>query len=206
MSEEVKAPFYSYEDLRRKANAFLVQHHPDGTIPVPIEEIVEFQLDMDIVPTPGLRNLLEVDGFVTSNLREIWIDQYVYDNYASRYRFTLAHEVGHCVLHSDVFSAQLFRSIDEWKTFVNSIPDKEHSWLEYQSYAFAGLVLVPKNPLELAARECVDKVKSEGIDLYENWDFAWSRIAAFLAKQFDVSSQVIEKRLEKDGLPNDLRD
>ena len=99
-----------------------------------------------------------------------------------------------------------FHSIDEWKAFVNSIADQEHSWLEYQAYAFAGLVLVPAAPLELAARECVDKVKSEGIDLYENWDFAWSRIAAFLAKQFGVSSQVIEKRLEKDGLPNHFRD
>ncbi len=43
-------------------------------------------------------------------------------------------------------------------------------------------------------------IRSEGIDLKENWDFAWSRIAAFLSKQFEVSSAVIEKRLEKDRL------
>jgi hypothetical protein len=204
--DEIKAPFYSYEDLRRQADGFLANHHPAGTIPVPIEEIVEFDLSLDIVPTPGLHQLLEVDGFITSDLREIWVDQFVYDNRPGRYRFTLAHEVGHSVLHADIFRSRLFHSIAEWKAFVNSIPDKEHSWLEYQAYAFAGLVLVPASPLETAARECVDKVKSEGIDLNENWDFAWSRIAAFLAKQFEVSSQVVEKRLQKDGLPSDLRD
>ncbi|MEX2093241.1 MAG: ImmA/IrrE family metallo-endopeptidase [Pirellulales bacterium] len=205
MGDEIKAPYFSYENLRQKADDFLVQYHRAGTIPVPIEEIVEFDLGMDIVPTPGLHQFLEVDGFLTSDLREIWVDQFVYESRPGRYRFTLAHEVGHSILHADIFRQQSFHTIAEWKEFVDSIPDKEHSWLEYQAYAFAGLVLVPATALESAARECVDKVKSEGIDLSENWDFAWSRIAAFLAKQFEVSSQVIDKRLQKDGLPDRLR-
>lgn len=48
---EIKAPYHSYEDLRRKADEFLAKYHATGTIPVPIEEIVEFQFRMDIVPT-----------------------------------------------------------------------------------------------------------------------------------------------------------
>ena len=206
MDNEIKAPFFGYEDLRRKADEFLARHHREGTIPVPIEEIVEFELGLDIVPTPGLHQLLEVDGFLTSDLREIWVDQFVYDSRPGRYRFTLAHEVGHSILHADILRHRSFHGIAEWKAFVDSIPDQEHSWLEYQAYAFAGLILVPAAPLASAARECVDKVKSEGIDLNENWDFAWSRIAAFLAKQFEVSSQVIDKRLQKDGLLDKLRD
>jgi len=198
--DEIKAPYHSYEDLRRKADEFLAEHHPAGTIPVPIEEIVEFQFRMDIVPTPGLHQLLETDGFATSDLREIWVDQFVYDSRPRRYRFTLAHEVGHMVLHADIFRAQSFSSIDEWKAFVNSIPDKEHGWLEYQAYAFAGLVLVPKAPLETATEECVDLIRGEGVDLEENWDFAWSRIAAFLAKRFAVSSAVVDKRVAKDKI------
>ena len=55
------APYHSYEDLRRQADAFLAKHHPAGTIPVPIEEIVEFQLSIDIVPMPGLHTLIETD-------------------------------------------------------------------------------------------------------------------------------------------------
>jgi hypothetical protein len=200
--DEIRAPIYSYDDLRRRADGFLAQYHPDGTIPVPIEEIVEFELGYDIVPTPGLHQLLDVDGFITSDLREIWVDQFVYDSRPGRYRFTLAHEVGHSILHTDIFEHRSFHSIAEWRAFVNSIPEKEHSWLEYQAYAFAGLVLVPASPLETAARNCVNRLQSERIDLNENWDFAWSRIAAFLAKQFLVCSQVIDKRLQKDDLPS----
>ena len=200
MAEEIKAPYFSYEDLRRRADEFLAQHHPDATIPVPIEEIVEFELCIDIVPAPGLHQLLEVDAFITSDLREIWVDQFVYDSRPGRYRFTLAHEIGHSILHADIFGAQSFHSIDEWKAFMNSIPDKEHGWLEYQAYGFAGLALVPRNPLEAATEQCVDLIRKEGIDLAENWDFAWSRIAAFVAKRFEVSTAVVERRLQKDGV------
>jgi hypothetical protein len=84
---------------------------------------------------------------------------------------------------------------------LNSIPDKEHGWLEYQAYAFAGLALVPRNHLLRHTKLCVDKIRAEGVDLKENWDYAWSRIAAFLGKRFHVSGEVIEKRLQKDGIP-----
>ncbi|MFZ3091874.1 MAG: hypothetical protein WA240_14800 [Nitrospirota bacterium] len=32
------------------------------------------------------------------------------------------------------------------------------------------------------------------------WDFAWELITAYLGKAFQVSSSVIEKRLDKDGI------
>jgi hypothetical protein len=179
----ITAPYFSYEDPRRKADAFLTEYHPDRTIPVPIEEIVESRLRLDIVPIPGLHRLLDIDGFLLGNLREIWVDDGLYQNYPGRYRFTLAHEVGHLVLHREVYIAHPFGSIDGWKRFHNSIPDREHGWSEYHGYAFAGLVLVPGDVLRTEARKCLSRVKREGIPLKENWDFAWNRIAAFLAKQ-----------------------
>ena len=63
--------FLSYDDLRRHGARFLDQHHPSRTIPVPIEEIAESQLRMDIVPVPGLQDALPDDeggvvGFLTT--------------------------------------------------------------------------------------------------------------------------------------------
>ena len=205
MVKAIRAPYFSYEDIRRKADEFLAKHHPRGAIPVPIEEIVEFRLGMDIVPTPGLHELIETDGFITNDLAEIHVDEFVYKSRPGRYRFTLAHEVGHAELHAELFRDCRFRSVSEWKKFVNSIPDKEHGWLEYQAYAFAGLVLVPKNPPVRETRKCVDRIRSEGIDLAQNWDFAWSRVAAFVAKRFEVSSEVIERRLEKESLREEFK-
>ena len=127
------APILSYEDLRKKANEFLAKYHPDHTIPVPIEEIVEFQLGIHIVPMPHLHELLDVDGFLTADLKEIYVHDFVYHKRPGRYRFTLAHEVGHFVLHADIYRQYQQRQpskIEEWKRFVNDIPAKEHRWLE----------------------------------------------------------------------------
>ena len=43
------------------------------------------------------------------------------------------------------------------------------------------------------------------IELEDNWDFAWARIAAFIARLFDVSAAVIEKRLDKDDVKEKFR-
>lgn len=50
-----KIPIRSYEDLRKKADEFLRTYNPSGTIPVPIEEIVEFEFNINIGPALGLR-------------------------------------------------------------------------------------------------------------------------------------------------------
>ena len=58
-----KVPIHSYEDLRKKADEFLRTYNPSGAIPVPIEEIVEFEFNINIVPVLGLQRQLEVEGF-----------------------------------------------------------------------------------------------------------------------------------------------
>ena len=51
----------SYEQIRGRATEFLKQHHPSGTIPIPIEHIAEADLGIDIVPVPGLQDALVID-------------------------------------------------------------------------------------------------------------------------------------------------
>lgn len=200
MENEIKIPVFSYEDIRNFADAFLKQHHPTKEIPVPIEEITEFQLGINIVPTPGLLRTFDVDGFTSSDLSNIYVDEFIYGNRPGRYRFTLAHEVGHIILHKENYQKANFQDIKEWKDFINSIPEKDHGWLEYQAYSFGGLVLVPHEHLVEFTKLCVNHIKEEGISFEENWDFAWDMIAAQLAKEFEVSTRVIEKRLGKDKI------
>jgi hypothetical protein len=78
--------------------------------------------------------------------------------------------------------------------------EEEHSWLEYQGYAFAGLVLVPKERLRIHTDEWTKKIKGKGISMEKNWDFAWDLITEHVAKAFLVSPDVVEKRMEKDGV------
>lgn len=200
MAKEIEAPVLSYEDIRKRADGFLQQHHPGRNIPVPIEEIVEFHLGINIVPLPGLHQVLEVDGFTSSDLKNIFVDEFIYKSRPGRYRFTLAHEVGHVVIHRNIYRTASIRNIREWKDFINSIPDQTHRWLEYQAYSFGGLVLVPSEHLQRLADKYVKRIRKEGILLEEKRNPGWEWIADWLAKDFAVSTQVIEKRLEKDGI------
>ena len=120
---------YSYEDLRNKADAFLRTYNPSGAIPIPIEEIVEFEFNINIIPVLALQREYEVEGFTSSDLKNIYVDEYVYTDYPNRYRFTLAHEIGHIVLHRNLYRENRFSSIAEWKEFINSITEEEHGWL-----------------------------------------------------------------------------
>ena len=113
MADPLAPPFLSYRDLRRRAGDFLRTCHPAGTIPVPIEEIVEFRFRIDIIPVPGLQDAFEVDGFISSDLKSITVDTSMQKRRPGRYRFTLAHELAHAVLHRRIFLANRFRRVED---------------------------------------------------------------------------------------------
>lgn len=114
-----KAPYFSKEDLQARAEAFVAKRHASRTIPVPIELIVE-GMGIDIVPTPGLQLVCDVDAYTTWDLKWICVENFVYLNRPTRYRFSLAHEVGHIELHAAIFRAHRFHTAEEWKAFVAS--------------------------------------------------------------------------------------
>lgn len=203
----------SYQDLRRIAEGFLQQYHPSASIPVPIEEIAEAKLGIDIVPVPGLQETLRSDdygvvGFITSDLKEIHVDEWIWNHRYNRYRFTIAHEIGHAVLHKELYESRRFASAQSWKAFINSIPDEVHGWYEWQAYAFGGLVLVPGDPLREAVTDhlarVISRLKQENIPFATVRDRAWDIVLEHVAKDFEVSADVIQRRVEKDTLRNEL--
>ncbi len=191
-------PHLSYDQLRRNAEAFLTRYHASKRIPIPIERIVEFELKLDIVPVPGLVEAFEIVGFTSSDLSEITVDEYVYESQANRYRFTLAHEAGHVVLHADLFKQQRFRRVDDWKDFVRTFPEMDLSRLEWQAHSFAGLVLVPGDALERAVRDVIRQVKAQGVN--HERDFANDLVVDVVATRFEVSTEVVQRRLGYDQL------
>lgn len=196
MAIEIDVPRYGYEQLRSRANLFLAKYNPKGVIPVPIEEITEFSLGLNIIPIPGLQSALEIDGFLSSDFRSLSIDQFVMERRERRYRFTLAHEIGHLWLHKDIFSKFKFSTLEGWKQFQTKIDVESYSWLEWQAYAFAGLVLAPKEPLASRRVICERQFSKEGLS--PGTEAAQYYLCKMLANDFNVSESVIEKRLLKD--------
>lgn len=198
--EPINLARLSYEDLRRRSDVFLSQHHPLQNIPIPIEEIAELQLRMDIVPTPGLQRSFEIDSFVANDLSAIYVDEFVYESRPARYRFSLAHELAHVVLHSEVFRSLNFSTVATWKATLRSIPEGDYGWMEWQANAFAGLVLVPAQVLADRFAAVTQLVEAQGVSLASASDVAREMIDDHLGREFGVSGTVIEKRAAKDRL------
>lgn len=81
MAEEgIVVPYLDKERIGDLAEAFLARQHPSGAIPIPIEEIIDVKLGIDIVPIPGLTEAFSSDGddgieaFVSSSLTAIFVD------------------------------------------------------------------------------------------------------------------------------------
>ena len=54
-------------EIEAAAEAFLRKYHPSRTVPVPIEEILDLQLRLNIIPVPGLFNH-SIDAFLSADL------------------------------------------------------------------------------------------------------------------------------------------
>ncbi len=196
----VHAPFLPYDELRKEAEKFLAKHNGAHAIPVPIDHIVEYDLGIDIVPTPGLHDNFDVDSYPTSDLTEIHVDEYVYKHRPARYRFSLAHEVSHLLIHKDVFAQLRFSTIDGWKEVVRSIPEDQYSWIEWQAYSLGGLILVPTDDLETVFGHAAGLAERAGIRLAEASDEAKRILASHVARYFDVSIDVVTRRVKADKL------
>jgi hypothetical protein len=197
----IPIPDYSTKDISRKAEEFLKKYHSSLFIPVPIEEIIEFQFHIDIVPLHGLHRAFEIDGFTSNDLTTISVDAFVQESRPGRYRFTLAHEIGHVVLHRDFFLQLTFSSIDEWKEFAQSIPPRDYGIIEWQAYQFAGFILVPPKVLRVKYSDAIELARDKGILMGRRIEPAARQyVANWLAKQFVVSSEVIERCMQRDKL------
>ncbi len=201
MDWEELIPYIHPEDSRTIADAFLAEHSRAGVLPVPIESIVEFKLGINIVPIPGLQDRIGTVGFITSDLTEIDVDLDVAERHASRFRWTIAHEVGHILLHRPLYEAQAFATPDEWKRWIGSIPDRLYRNLEIQANTMAAQILMPLPALSRCFEEMIGKAAAHGVD----WKTGPDTIYRQLARKFGVAPDSIKYALRNEGIAEDPR-
>ena len=204
---QLNVDFLSYDKIVNDAHRFLSKFGHENSIPIPIEEIVEYHLNADIVPIPGLHRSFDIDGATSSDLTTVYVDEFVYLNRPTRYRFTLAHEAGHIFLHEPYFRQLDFDSVDGWREIQTQIDPDDYSRMEFQGYAFGGLVLVPRHHLKAAfedniseIRPLIEKVQHMGLTRDTYIDAAIDRMATILSPIFDVSTGVMVRRIGFDKL------
>ena len=122
--------------------------------------------------------LVRKDGRTTIGVNE--------NHHPNRQRFTLAHELGHFLLHSNISSVFIDASIIFFRDGASSDGSKAQ---EIEANAFAAELLMPEKQL----REIINNQPLDAFD-----EGAVRRLAA----QFGVSAQALTIRLTKLGLIN----
>jgi len=164
---------------------------------------VEFELGIEIRTIFNLKEAGDVDALLLGDLQTIVVDQndFLSDRAQNRLRFSIAHEIGHLVLHNDTFSKIQYVSIEEWIAFFQKMPEDQYTWIEQHAYEFAGCLLVPKEKLIERLNDAVALAKNAG---FEAWDSSGDSTRQFvahgIARYFEVSEQVIERRLNRENL------
>lgn len=191
----VKAPILTLDDVSCKAEELRQDSGWDGSIPVDVEQTAEIYLGIEIVPVRGLMERFATDAFITLDFERIVVDESVLERQPKRYRFTLAHEIGHRILHSGVFGSLEVTSEREWVEFYLSLSDHDYGWFERQAYWFAGALLIPEVYLIEEFNKADGQLESQGLDCSILSLSSKNRVAGYLARKLDVSTAVVHRRL-----------
>lgn len=180
--------------------------------PVPVEEILEchLRLSLEFADLKASLGFDDVLGATWIKHKRVVVDTQLdpteNPKAEGRYRFTLAHEIGHWQLHRIYFEADLLQGTIFGKaTAPPSIVCRRSSAkesMEWQADAFASLLLMPEHLIEAAWREehgssNAYQAAEELNSLSQRFgaDRATVDIARRMATRFKTSNQAMQIRL-----------
>jgi len=194
-SDTPSVPYLSTLTIRRIATAFLSTYHASFSVPVPIEEIAEISMRIVILPTPKLEEYCGYDGFITGNFSTIMIDERVFKSNQERTRFTIAHELGHMMLHRVIYDSSDITNQDDFINFLNAFSSSQWGYLETQANKFAECMLFPNDETFRAI------VEDAILTAHGETNFTFSNFQSLLErtmKTFFVSEQCALVKLKRD--------
>ncbi len=200
---ELNPDFLTKEQIWESVENFRQTHIQNEDIPVNIEAIVQSNLGIDVIPVNDIQTLLGMEGFISNDFKNIYVDNqlYITDAYYPRVRFTIAHEIGHYILHRSFIDQLKFDTIDEWKTYRKSLNSDNLGRFEYQANEFAGRLLVPVDKLVVLFRsERKRIIRSQSWEDPAHDDEVIEVAATSICSMFCVSKDVISIRLQREKI------
>lgn len=190
--KEIKIPYLNNKKIEKEAENFRKRFW-DNNIPIDIETIIDVKLKIYIIPISGFLKLASVDALISSDYKSIHVDKDVYldERRHNRLRFSLAHEIGHFVLHKKSYSSFNIKNLEDYYKLNKNIPTKEYGYFETQANKFASYLLVPREILKIEEQKELKRKNNP------SWFKELDRrtlnpyLAMPLSKIFDVSEDVI---------------
>ncbi len=144
---------------------------------------------------PILKKKCNINTFITANWKSIYIDKDLFldERRQSRLRFSLAHEIGHYILHKSFYSAFKIDSLKTYYDFVELMSSKQYYYLESQANRFASYLLIPRELLKKELSKELKKVDKNNFDK----ELLKSYIANPISKKFGVSQEAMKISLNE---------
>ncbi len=185
-------PEYTVRELEHLAAGILRQRFPAGVaIPIDIDFIVDTEPNVTLDVAPGLRDECGIAGAVVAHPKEgrftILIDERVADGNAAFYRFTVAEEYAHIVLHRGILGQ--VHDLDDVATLHES--DAYYDVLDRNAKRLASIILMPTEQLRQDARTRFAALRAAGLGEAE----LARRLTIQLAQRYNVSVQTMGIRL-----------
>jgi Zn-dependent peptidase ImmA (M78 family) len=174
-------------------------------LPVDVFTLTEIELKLDIIPFDDLYEKYEVDAALMQDFSGLYVDAEAYIIWEKgprwkqrRLRFSVAHELGHYVLHREIAAGLDLKNFDDFARWTKGNYGQQYS-LEQEANEFGGRLLVPRARLQAAFDEFGAGVKT----ILPNWYTSPELRQAFADSArpvFEVNTQVIETRLDREGI------
>ncbi|MBK5212031.1 MAG: ImmA/IrrE family metallo-endopeptidase [Flavobacteriaceae bacterium] len=203
---EFKPEKLSRSKIQQLTEEFRSYYKYAKKVPVEVEELIELELKIEIIPDFGLKQKAGVEAFISKNLKQIRVDnnEYQRNTLSNRYRFTLAEEIGHLWLHRKIYEQGVrYDSTEEFINDYKKMDEDDLNWIEFQAREFAGRLLVPKDVLELKIlemKEAINKFHEKYNGSDESIDLVKEPVAKKICHHFGVSWEVIRNRFRAENL------
>ena len=188
------------EDLRSQHEVL----REDRT-PIDVFTFLEIDLGLNPIPFDDLKARYDVEAAIMADFTGIYLDaeQYILMEHGpewrlKRLRFTVAHELGHYFLHRHLPQTEQFTSLPNFARWTSTLGGNKYT-IEQEANEFAGRLLVPKGKLQ----DCFDEFAKDAEKLIPHFMDSGEirqKFAEQVAPRFGVNSEVVEIRLDRDGI------
>lgn len=210
----INVPYLTKESIERSAELLLLNYKHviglDCVLPIPVERILERYLKLTLdfddlhekLGIPIGPDGPDVLGALWTKTKQVFIDASldpdVYPQREGRYRFTLAHEIGHWHLHRNYLEDSPTESVD--KSPVNkdspiiSRVSEAGKRIEWQADYFASSLLMPRRVMDVCWREMFSRSTPLVFEVFEGcsdwtkppaWWTRTSELPVRLTNRFD---------------------
>lgn len=205
----VDIPYLSKEESWEKAEEFRKTIGGAGnSVPIDIFNIIEFDLDIELVPRPGLQSQLGAGAFLTVDGTQIAVDHEQYMSTGAGYRrarFSVAIEIGHLVLHNEVIKSFGISSKRDWEDYATTfLTAKQYDRISMQAIEFAGRLMVPRNALVECVRKRRDLLDAPHANELSN-DLLAEGFASLVCDDFLLTKHVLKPRILYERILEEIR-